>query len=63
MSNAICPDCKTPIAVSGYECQECCSHEFDPDEGFHCLNCGKDGAEEVVSALYDRMKDRMKYGD
>jgi ribosomal protein L34E len=40
-----------------------CEHDFDPYEGFHCLNCGKDGTEEVMSKAYDRAKDRRKYGD
>lgn len=43
--------------------QESCEHEFDPDEGFMCLNCGKEGAEEVLSAMADEAKDRRKYGD
>lgn len=34
-----------------------CEHDFDPDEGFHCLNCGKDGTEEVMSAAIDRAQD------
>lgn len=42
--------------------EEECEHEFDPSEGFTCLNCGKDGAEEVLSAAYDRAKDLKKYG-
>lgn len=41
--------------------EEECEHDFDPDEGFHCLNCGKDGSEEVLSSAYDRAKDRRKY--
>lgn len=48
------------------DCQKCCGnngHEFDPDEGYTCLNCGKDGAEEVLSAAYDRAKDIRKYGE
>ena len=45
------------------QCQECCPHEFDSSEGYTCLNCGKEGAEEVMSAAYDRAKDRMKYGE
>lgn len=62
----ICESCEQafePIA-KGYDshCQECCDHEFDPDEGYHCLNCGKDGAEDVLSAAYDRAKDIRKYG-
>lgn len=43
--------------------QETCEHEFDPDEGFHCLHCDKDGSEEVFAAAYDRLKDERKYGD
>jgi hypothetical protein len=46
-----------------YDCPHCCSHDFDPDEGYHCLNCGTDGAEEVLSRIYDEAKDRRKYGD
>lgn len=44
-------------------CEQCCEHDFDSSEGYHCLSCGKDGTEEVMSAAYDRMKDRMKYGE
>ena len=47
---------------SGPGCDKCCDHEFDPSEGFTCLNCGKDGAEEVLSAAYDRAKDLRRYG-
>lgn len=42
--------------------EEECEHDFDPDEGFTCLNCGKDGTEEVMSRAYDRAKDLRKYG-
>lgn len=45
-----------------YGCPHCCEHEFDADEGYHCLNCGTDGSEEVMSNAYDQAKDRMKYG-
>lgn len=38
-------------------CQECCDHEHDPDEGFMCLNCGHEGAEDVMASAYDRWKD------
>lgn len=58
-----CSDCGKPIAVSGYECQGCCEHEPDADEGFMCLNCGKECAEDVMSAAYDRAKDIRKYGE
>ncbi len=43
-------------------CQNCCDHDFDPDEGHTCLNCGKDGTEDVLSQAMDECKDRMKYG-
>lgn len=45
-----------------YGCPHCCIHDFDPGEGYHCLNCGTDGTEEVMSNAYDEAKDRMKYG-
>jgi hypothetical protein len=44
-------------------CQECCEHEYDSSEGYHCLNCRKDGSEDVASATYERYKDSIKYGD
>lgn len=46
----------------GEVCEECCEHEFDPSEGFTCLNCGKDGAEDAMANAYDRAKDLSKYG-
>lgn len=48
---------------SELEDEDTCEHDFDPDEGFHCMNCGKDGTEEVMSRAYDRAKDFRKYGD
>jgi hypothetical protein len=59
----ICEECKEPIALAGYSCQSCCEHEFDADEGYHCLNCALDGSEDVMAAAYDRAKDFRKYGD
>lgn len=44
------------------ECQDCCDHEPDSSEGYHCSNCGKDCSEGVASAAYDRAKDIRKYG-
>lgn len=35
-------------------CQECCEHEFDSEEGYMCLNCGKDGMESVMVAAHER---------
>lgn len=31
---ADCPD-------DGEVCENCCEHDFDPDEGFMCLSCNK----------------------
>jgi hypothetical protein len=65
MSNLkrVCTQCGADASASaGDYCQECCEHEFDPDEGFMCLDCGKDGAEDVMSAAYDKAKDERKYG-
>lgn len=64
MSKALCIGCKAaPSSEHGDYCQECCEHEFDPDEGFMCLNCGKDGYEDVMARAYDRAKDLRKYGE
>lgn len=37
-----CEECGEEVAMAYYGCQNCCEHEPDPDEGFHCLGCGKD---------------------
>lgn len=32
-----------PAECEGCEeegCQDCCEHDYDPDEGMMCLNCG-----------------------
>lgn len=50
-----CPD-------DGEVCNECCEHEYDASEGFMCLNCGNEGAEEMMSMAEDRAKDLRKYG-
>lgn len=42
-------------------CQSCCDHDYDPSEGYACLNCGKDGAEEMAcfaEAAADAAEDR-----
>lgn len=63
MPKETCEFCGKEIAVKGYSCQECCEHEPDPDEGYHCLLCGADCSERVFSQAYDRAKDQWKYGD
>lgn len=55
-----CEGCGEPYY--GYGCEDCCEHEPDADEGFHCLLCGKDCSEDVQSRAYDRAKDLRKYG-
>ncbi len=32
-------------------------------EDFHCLDCGKDMTEDIMSKAYDRAKDIRKYGE
>ena len=59
----MCDECKDLGGGAGEACQACCEHEYDPDEGFMCLNCGKDGTEHVLSRAYDRVKDAIKYGE
>lgn len=39
MKPCVCLEDPTTIE----ECQECCEHDFDPDEGYICLNCGLEG--------------------
>ena len=43
------------------ECNKC-GGEVDPDEGFHCLDCGENHTEDVMAAAYDYAKDLRKYG-
>lgn len=59
---AKCAECGGPVEYGEY-CTQCCEHEYDPDEGFMCLNCGKEGVEEVMARAYDRAKDLRKYGE
>lgn len=58
-----CPDCQTEISDNQQICQECCEHSPDPDEGYMCLECGKECAEDVMARAYDRAKDLAKYGE
>lgn len=55
-----CEYCGQPAVTD--ICESCCDHEFDASEGFTCINCGKDGYEEVAAAAFDRAKDLRKYG-
>lgn len=58
-----CEDCKKLIPGPSALCPDCCDHEFDPGEGYMCLNCGKDGLEDAMSTAHDRAKDLRKYGE
>lgn len=52
-----CEECGGPLLIQGASvCPDCCDHEFDPDEGFMCLECGEEGADEVCSRAYDNAK-------
>lgn len=57
----ICEDCNNKW-IGQYGCPVCCEHEPDPDEGYHCLSCGKDCSADVAAEAYDRWKDYRKYG-
>jgi len=58
-----CDECGKPTESPYDVCTDCCDHEPDADEGFMCLHCGKECAEDVMSAAYDRAKDIRKYGE
>jgi hypothetical protein len=51
-----CTECSEGALPNGSACQECCDHEFDSGEGYMCLNCDKEGLEDVMCAAYDRAK-------
>lgn len=42
-------------------CFHCCDHQ--DLENMHCIDCGADRTEEIMSRAYDRAKDFRKYGD
>ena len=57
----ICQDHRDMLDVHAMVRQE--HHdEHDLDDGI-CLECGKDFREDMMVAAYDRLKDRMKYGN
>lgn len=62
-SYKFCEECKAQTEHGPYGCTECCAHEPDPDEGYFCLQCGKDCFEDVMSSAFDRAKDLRKYGE
>ena len=48
--------------IGSEPCQECCDHDFDPDEGYMCLNCNAEGAADYFADAYDRWK-ASRYDD
>lgn len=58
-----CVVCKDRELPDGEGCEECCDHDYDSSEGYHCLNSGKDGSEDVMAAAFDHAKDLAKYGE
>lgn len=54
-----CPDCGEFLFETSYEwvCQNCCPHEFDPNEGFMCLNCNAEGYDHFAD-MGDYLEDR-----
>lgn len=42
------------------ECENCCEHDFDPDKGYTCLYCGKEGAADIISEMADRLADEWR---
>lgn len=62
MTGDFCDSCKEPCARGFDVCEDCCDHEYDADEGFICLNCGREGAEDVMAQAYDAAKARRQDG-
>lgn len=42
VKDPVCKECGEPEDEDG-NCQNCCDHEFDVNEGGMCINCGKEG--------------------
>lgn len=57
-----CEICGKQSAIAHYECQECCEHEPDADEGYHCLSCGMDCSEGAMSSAYEYAKAMRRDG-
>lgn len=66
-----CDECRKALVASMHDAargyrpapKQCADGEcdFDADEGYHCLNCGKDGSEEMMAraeAEADSREDR-----
>ena len=39
-------------------CGKAGGHEYDSDSGYMCINCDKDGTEDLIDAAEARMEDR-----
>lgn len=54
-----CQECEVLIESPYDICQSCCEHDFDIDEGYMCLHCGKQGDYgELIDAAQAAMEDR-----
>lgn len=47
-----CPGCDME------DCQDCCEHDFDWDEGGACINCGKQDDRDLDDYYKDLWEDR-----
>lgn len=56
--------CSCGLSLNEQQDEKCddCEHEHDPDEGYMCLLCGKDGS-DYLAGLADDVMDRMKDRD
>lgn len=63
MKLQVCDTCGEPLSLKGYDCQNCCDHDPDPQESYMCVNCGADCFEDVTARAHDRAKDLRKYGE
>lgn len=63
ITKKVSPEQEAEVLLAAHDNQtdeEECDH--DDVEDFTCLDCGADRFEAVMSAAYDRAKDRRKYG-
>lgn len=59
-----CDNCSEPC--SDHLCQTCCAdigHEHEPDNSYTCINCGHEGAADIISTQVDIATYRMEDSD
>lgn len=47
-----------PLLTKEYANESDCEHDFDPNNGYMCSFCDKDGREDVFCATIDSMEER-----